>query len=343
MKRRVVLALCAALACLGAGREAAAETQGDRMLAAFKDWAARNHVMDATFAATDPTGLIAKGSVGPRSPDDPIPVYTLSRPLMEVCKALTFRDMAEWSWQKPLGEVIPRFFRRFPSATWATWVPVGQALSSFSRIYPNVRPEPGHRGKRLGEQFARAISAGADPSTPRYPYIGQTQYVALALVLQAVKKQPFETYCADKVFGPLGVDDADLNSGTRNRNAWGGWRVSTTAYARMLDYYRRGSPLYAGIEFRIIDIRMPDGYYGPVYGVENCHFYEPQSCRFPFKTDHADDPAKSCGGIRAEFTQWQDDVTYVASYKTKCDVTYTNLSAELEMAAYPEASPFARR
>lgn len=341
MSLRLSLALCAALICIGSSHQAAADGLGDRMSAAFYDWAARNNITDATFIATDPTGFIAKGSMGRSNPDEPIPVDTLSRSIMKVCEVLAFRDNDDE--RKTLGEVLPHFFERHTPPWNAQAVTVAEAISSQSPIFPLLgRPlskNPESR-KQLGRQLAYAIGRGAVPPQYRtYPYIGYTEYTALALILQSLKRMPFEAYCANMVFKPLGFQNADLNPTTLNRNAWGAWRISMSAFARMLDYYRKGSPLDLDIQIGMIPYTSR-GYYGPILA-ETCVYRGQQLCRVPFKSGSSAIPPDvnyPCGRVN-EFVQWNDEISYVTSFGFPCGGPAITARLDLEKVVYPEPTP----
>lgn len=331
-------ALCAASIFMLALSPAPSEAngRGERMLQAFYEWTWRHQIRDATFAAMDGSNLAADGSVGSRKSTKRIPLFLLSRPIMQVCIAKLERDGPLPG--STLGELIPNYLAANPPADdEARQITVRSLMGHTSGIFPSANSwkEMDKSRTNLDEQLAEGLAVELIPAEYRgYRTISTFNTVALGKVVEAVTTLPFEKHCAKSVFGSIGVTDVGLGKNRLPMNAWAGWNVSTIGFAKFLDYFRAGSTISQGLNFR----SHVYGGGGFAMGEIDGSYADPKVIRLASEGIRTDDRDST---YLVAFEQWRDEVSYVVSFyhKPPTNEIWQDLSRSLLGAAYPEFLP----
>lgn len=222
------------------------DAQGQRMLKAFNQWVTAWGVQNASFAAMRDGKIIAQGRAGDQAPGQPEPVASLTKAVTGVCIAKMV-EAKKLKYGATLGKLIPGYFKaNKPIDPRVKSITVGQLLTHESGIVYD--PSQGtaefaaldFRKKNLAPQLDLTFQRFIADKTYFY---NNMNFVALGLVIEAVTKKPYETYCNDTVLEPAGVSDAVLNPPFKVMSSYGGWKLSAVDYARFLEHFRPAAKL----------------------------------------------------------------------------------------------------
>ena len=84
------------------------------------------------------------------------------------------------------------------------------------------------------QQAVEALTAPL--GSVEYSY-NNMNYALLGAIIEAIADETYEEYCGRKVLEAIGVQDAELNPEWRVMGAYGGWKISTTDFAKFLIYF----------------------------------------------------------------------------------------------------------
>jgi CubicO group peptidase (beta-lactamase class C family) len=100
--------------------------------------------------------------------------------------------------------------------------------------------------------LSRNMLAGPPGSPFAYSNFG---YLVLTAVIEERSGQPFEDYCRDKVFSPLGLASAKLNPEWRIFGGAAGWYMTGADYLRFYDIFDPAHPFLGDAVKAWIDAR----------------------------------------------------------------------------------------
>jgi CubicO group peptidase (beta-lactamase class C family) len=264
MSNHRLAACCAAAAMLGLSSmiaPAAAQSdplvspatpQGLRIAYAFKAWAAKYHVPNASLAVMTGTntvvGTFTKGTHGPTIR---APIASNSKAITAVCIARLV-DAHKLTFSSHLSSVLTDYFRSNPPHdSRAKTITIGQLLTHSSGI--TYDPSQGSQGaaietlpltqtnldKQAKITFSRSL--GHTPGT--HYYYNNMNFAVLGLVIETLTGEAYSTYCYNHVLKPVGATGAELNPPWRIMSSWGGWKISAEDYDRFLRYFDTSHPL----------------------------------------------------------------------------------------------------
>jgi CubicO group peptidase (beta-lactamase class C family) len=234
----IVRALLALLFVFAATSVADAQSlRGQRMMKAFTSWAARNSVDGASLTIIENGIVTASTSYGSYSPDEPVPIASLSKAITAVCVVL-LADDGRLSLSDTIGELLPNYFAANPPADAnATNITVKQLLThssglaydptqgnSFLQFQPFTEPS-------MTRQLQAALAVDLGSKTYFY---NNANYNALGVIIETVTGKTYENYCRDTVLKSVGVTTARFNPALTARGPYGAWTISTVDYARFM-------------------------------------------------------------------------------------------------------------
>src|SRR5262249_7279374 len=86
----------------------------------------------------------------------------------------------------------------------------------------------------------------------KYAY-SNSGYLTLTAVIEERSGRPFEEYCRDKVFVPLGLTSAGLNPDWRMLGGFGGWDITGAGYLKFYEIFEPAHPFLGKVVKAWID------------------------------------------------------------------------------------------
>jgi CubicO group peptidase (beta-lactamase class C family) len=180
----------------------------------------------------------------------------MSKAITAVCVATLIRD-GQLSFTTPMREALADFFRihgrpldpRFEDVT------IEQLLTHRSGLHDNSADDPFLAIRR--ERIAQHLADVASPQPLLASYLSKNMlvgapggayaysnsgYLVLSAVIDERSGRPFEDYCRDKVFSPLGLASARLNPDWRMLGGYGGWYITGPDYLRFYEIFDPAHP-----------------------------------------------------------------------------------------------------
>ena len=220
---------------------------------------------DAWRLANDPqTAILVVGRSGKTvfarghntDASGPSLIGSMSKAITGACAATLIRD-GKLSFTTPMREALADFFRshgrpldpRFENVT------VEQLLTHRSGFHDNREGDPLLAIRR--ERLAQHVADVASPQPQLASYLNQnmlvsapgnvyaysnTGYLALTAVIEERSGRPFEDYCREKLFVPLGLVGAQLNPDWRMLGGYGGWYISGAEYLAFYEIFNPAHP-----------------------------------------------------------------------------------------------------
>jgi CubicO group peptidase (beta-lactamase class C family) len=188
--------------------------------------------------------------------DGPSFIGSMSKAVTAACVATLIRD-GNLSFATPIREALAGFFRshghpldpRFEDAT------IEQLLTHRSGLHDNGPGDPW--SGILRERIAQHLMDAGSPEPLLVAYLGRNMlaaapggpfaysnfgYLVLTAVIEERSGRPFEDYCRDKVFTPLGLASARLNPEWRIFGGAAGWYMTGADYLRFYEIFDPAHP-----------------------------------------------------------------------------------------------------
>jgi CubicO group peptidase (beta-lactamase class C family) len=232
-----------------------AQVQETAYTAAFDGWRAAN----------DPrTAIVVVGRGGApvfaraynTDADGPSFIGSMSKAVTAACVATLIRD-GNLSFATPMREALAGFFSshgrpldpRFEDVT------IEQLLTHRSGLHDNGPGDPW--SGILRERIAQHLMDAGSPQPLLVAYLSRNMlaaapggpfaysnfgYLVLTAVIEERSGQPFEDYCRDKVFTPLGLTNARLNPEWRIFGGAAGWYMTGADYLRFFEIFDPAHP-----------------------------------------------------------------------------------------------------
>ncbi len=244
--------------------------------AAPEQEAAYASAFDGWRAANDPqTAILVVGRGGKAvfarahnaDANGPSFIGSMSKAVTAACVATLIRD-GNLSFATPMREALAGFFHshghpldpRFEDVT------IEQLLTHRSGLHANTPGDPwsGILRERIAQHLmdagspepllvsylSRNMLAGAPGGAFAYSNFG---YLVLTMVIEERSGRPFEDYCRDKVFGPLGLASAQLNPEWRIFGGAAGWYMTGADYLRFYEIFDPAHPFLGDVVKSWID------------------------------------------------------------------------------------------
>jgi len=216
---------------------------------AFDAWLAKHRPETAVAAVRrDSETIFLKGhNTDPRAPSL---IGSMSKPITGACIATLIRN-GQLTFTTPLRDALAGFFRRHgaPADRRLLNVTIEQLLNHRSGLLGNDEDDPiqemwRRRGVQglahdasieplLTEHFKHRL-AHAPGSHSSY---SNTGFVVLSAIIEEATGKPYESYCREAVFAPLGITSARLHPDWRQLSGARGWTVAPTDYLAFLDVF----------------------------------------------------------------------------------------------------------
>lgn len=277
----LVLSVATAIALVGAATGAQAQV-ADAYGRAFDAWVAK-HRPETAIAAVRRQGetIFLKGHNA--DPHAPSLIGSMSKPITGVCIATLIRD-GRLTFTTPLRDALPGFFRRHgpPADRRLQDITIEQLLMHRSGLRGNNEDDPMQAIWRRGAAQGTAHIASPEPLLAehfKYPLAyppgshssySNTGFVVLSAVIEEVGGKPYETYCREAVFGPLGIASARLHPDWRQFSGARGWTIAAADYLAFLDVYDPTHPFLGDrVKAWIVaaETRWDPGYRGQFEGL----------------------------------------------------------------------------
>jgi CubicO group peptidase (beta-lactamase class C family) len=183
-------------------------------------------------------------------PHTPSLIGSMSKPITGACIATLIRDR-KLDFTTPLRDALAGFFRRFgpPADPRLERITIEQLLTHRSGLAGNDDGDPMQTMWReravqglahlaspeslLAEHFKHPLAAA--PGT-RNSYTN-TGFVVLSALIEEASGKPYETYCRETVFRPLGIASARLHPDWAQFSGARGWIVAAEDYLAFLDVF----------------------------------------------------------------------------------------------------------
>jgi CubicO group peptidase (beta-lactamase class C family) len=257
------VATVAILLATGAGAQAADPTkpvaqsvqltatrQDAAFTAAFHSWLAANDPLSAILVVGH-HGKVVFAQASNADVDGQSMIGSMSKAITGACVATLVRD-GKLSFTTPMREVLAEFFRRNwrPIDPHFEDVTVEQLLTHRSGLHDNSAGDPLLVIRK--ERIAQHLADVAEPQPLLASYLSRnmlvnvpgrkfaysnTGYLTLAVVIEERSGRPFEEYCRDEVFVPLGLGSAGLNPDWRMLGGYGGWYISGADYLKFYEIF----------------------------------------------------------------------------------------------------------
>ena len=226
-----------------------AEPLADFYGKAFDAWVAKYHPTTAIAAVRrDGETLFLKGhNADPRAPSL---IGSMSKPITGACIATLIRD-GKLGFTTPLRDALAGFFRRHgpPADRRLESVTIEQLLMHRSGLAGNDENDPMQEMWRRGAAQGTAHIASPEPLLTehfKHPLAyapgshnsyTNTGFIVLSAVIEEATGKPYETYCREAVFAPLGITSAKLHPDWRQFSGARGWIIAATDYLAFLDVF----------------------------------------------------------------------------------------------------------
>jgi CubicO group peptidase (beta-lactamase class C family) len=216
---------------------------------AFDAWIAKHRPTTAIAAVrrNGKTIFLRGQGTDPRAPSL---IGSMSKPITGACIATLIRD-GKLSFTTPLGEALAGFFRRYgpPADRRLEGVTIEQLLTHRSGLLGNEEGDPMQAMWR--DHAARGLSHVAAPQPLlaehfKHPLAYEpgthssytnTGFVVLSAVIEETSGKPYETYCREAVFAPLGITSARLHPDWAQFSGARGWIITAEDYLAFLDVF----------------------------------------------------------------------------------------------------------
>lgn len=226
-----------------------AEPLADFYGKAFDAWVAKHRPATAVAAVRrdGETIFLSGHNADPRAPSL---IGSMSKPITGACVATLIRD-GKLGFTTPLRDALAGFFRRHgaPADRRLESVTIEQLLTHRSGLLGNDEDDPMQRiwRRRALEGLAQVASPDPllvnhfrhrlahDPGT--HSSYSNTGFVVLSAVIEEASGKPYESYCRDAVFAPLGITSAKLHPDWRQLLGARGWIVTPADYLAFLDVF----------------------------------------------------------------------------------------------------------
>ena len=246
--------------------QSAASRQEAAYTAAFDSWRAANDPQTAILVVRR-GGKTVLARAHNTDASGPSFIGSMSKAITAACVATLIRD-GKLSFATPMREALADFIRsherpldlRFEDVT------IEQLLTHRSGLHDNSADDPLMAIRR--ERIARQLTDIASPQPLLAAYLSKhmlvgspggayaysnTGYLALTAVIEESSGRPFEDYCRDKVFSPLGLTSAQLNPDWRMLGGYGGWYITGADYLRFYEIFDPAHPFLGKVVNAWID------------------------------------------------------------------------------------------
>ncbi len=213
----------------------------------FETWLNKHSIKGGAIAVSYNGKLISSKGFN-RDASTSAPVASLSKAITAVCvvKALeaSGKDLS-----LTLGHALPEFFAKHKKAdSRYKDVTVAQLITHntgiHSRYHRKYLPKlSSFKKEKKTWQMSKVVAEkpAADPGSG-YHY-SNANYLALGLVIEALTKTDYESYCQTTVLEPIGINSGSLNAEWRILSSYGGWQISAIDYLTFVDHYFGGSAI----------------------------------------------------------------------------------------------------
>lgn len=239
----LILAAQPLLAAPFPSQDAKATAQAKRMITAYKAWAQRWDVPNASLSVMTGTTLTGFTSIGNYKPANIFPVASESKAITAVCIAKLV-DAKKLTFNTELSTVLKSYFaknkpadKRIPKIKIADLLTHSSGMTyDPSQGGPIEQQLPFNKTNLEKQtQIAFQTALGAAPGTTYF--YNNMNYAVLGFVIETITGKAYETYCSDTVLKPVHVNDAKLNPPWRIMASWGGWKISAEDYTRFQEYF----------------------------------------------------------------------------------------------------------
>ena len=215
----------------------------------FDAWVAKHRPTTAIAAVRrhGETVFLAGHNADPRAPSL---IGSMSKPITGVCIATLIRD-GKLTFTTPLRDALAGFFRRHgaPADRRLLDVTIEQLLMHRSGLLGNDEGDP------MQDMWRRRAAQGLAHDASLAPLLvahfkhplayepgshssyTNTGFVVLSAVIEELSGKPYETYCREAVFAPLGIASARLHPDWRQFSGARGWISTATDYLAFLDVF----------------------------------------------------------------------------------------------------------
>ncbi|MFD1937938.1 serine hydrolase domain-containing protein [Nonomuraea mangrovi] len=311
-------------------------TVQDRVNAALRAWMPANGVGNAGLAVMRDNELVGSYGYNEMSAETPTPVASLSKSITAVC-VMSLIDDGRLRFNTPLYSLPPSF--RKMTGRWASRavgnITVEQLLRHTSRITfdPSQAGLAGIPNAASSDRIlVRRALAQPLSTMPRSEVYNNINYAVLGLVIQAVTREPYESYCRRMALAPRGAAQARIGAGIRAMGAFGGWEISAVDYAMFARAYDPRSRLLSPAAHRFIDAlsnpRKPTASLG-MFVVRT------SSGRNLFHHGSWQSSATTPRQFSSFFAMWDNGISVVVTYdRNLTDAARGALDDTLRQAAY---------
>ncbi len=221
----------------------------------FDQWVARRAPKTAILAIRrDGKTVFAKGHSA--DPLQPTLIASLSKPITGACVATLIRD-GKLTFTTPLSQALSGFFETFgaPADERLKAATIEELLTHRAGLRGNADDDPiyevfdrradGGAGslaeaKAILAEYVLRVRLARHPGG-RYSY-SNTGYELLTAVIEEQSGRPYEDYCADAVFGKLGIPKPKLHPDWQMLSGAGGWFIPGPDYLAFLDIFDPANP-----------------------------------------------------------------------------------------------------
>ncbi|MEO9825536.1 MAG: serine hydrolase domain-containing protein [Paracoccaceae bacterium] len=245
--------------------------QTEKILAAWRTWAAKHNVETAISIGHNGT-ILASGSQG-RNPNKAYPLASLSKAITGVC-VLRITQENGIAFDTPLSALQPEFDKvnidipaKLRDRTLAS------LLTMTSGLNPDRTQSEMNRTYRIGDTrnigFSKtALNSKGLGGTPGDFFYNNGNYALLGALLEALTDTDNVTACRDRVFPKGHRSTVAFDSDWMAFAAFGGWASSTTDYtAFLMDAFKPGGDIAANLT-TLPNYAAPSGWF---YGL-GTHF-----------------------------------------------------------------------
>jgi CubicO group peptidase (beta-lactamase class C family) len=241
------LALTIAIALVATALHA--EPPADFYGSAFDAWVAKRRPATAIVAVRrNGETIFLKGhNADPRAPSL---IGSMSKPITGACIGTLIRD-GKLAFTTPLRDALAGFFRRHgaPADRRLEDVTIEQLLTHRSGLAGNDDNDPMQEMWRRGAANGTAHVASPEPLLAehfKHPLTHDpgshstytnTGFVVLSAVIEEATGKPYETYCKEAVFAPLGITSAKLHPDWRHFSGARGWIIKPEDYLAFLEIF----------------------------------------------------------------------------------------------------------
>jgi CubicO group peptidase (beta-lactamase class C family) len=221
----------------------------------FDQWVARRAPKTAVLVVRrDGKTVFAKGHN--TDPLEPTLIASLSKPITAACVATLIRD-GKIGFTTPLSKALAGFFETFgtPADERLNAATIEELLTHRAGLRGNADDDPiyaifGRRAdagagslaeaKAILAEYVLKVRLARQPGG-RYSY-SNTGYEILTAVIEEQSGRSYEDYCADAVFGKLGIAKPKLHPDWQMLSGAGGWFIPGPDYLQFLDIFDPAHP-----------------------------------------------------------------------------------------------------